>query len=129
MDRILTNFSRSWRSVAQPIAAGPPGCTSHEVWHLLKVWVVQHVHTLPSGQEDVKMIGVYADLQSAEEAVNRLKTQPGFCNHPVIIDPALSDATDGFFLDEYEVGEDHWAEGFGTLVGDQEYSDTDRDHT
>ena len=66
-----------------------------------RVYVVQHVHTAPNDEEDVKMIGVYASQQAAAEAVARLTIQPGFCDHP-----------DGFDISPYEMNKDHWVEGF-----------------
>jgi len=46
------------------------------------VFVVQHMNVLPDGQEDVKFIGAYRSSESAHAAIERLKTQPGFCDHP-----------------------------------------------
>jgi len=89
-----------------------------------KVFVVQHSHTLPSGIEDVKMIGVYRTLDAAKEAVGRIGTQPGFAEHPTVIDPDATDEDDGFCIDAYELDKDHWTEGFVTLVGDREYDDS-----
>lgn len=52
------------------------------------------------------MIGVYVTLADAQAAVERLRHQPGFRDWP-----------DGFSIDEYELGFDHWIEGFATAVG------------
>lgn len=68
------------------------------------VFVVQHVHELPSGEEDVKFIGVYSSMKRAEAAVLRLSRKPGFIDHPTT-----------FHIDEYELDTDHWVEGFVTL--------------
>jgi rRNA processing protein Krr1/Pno1 len=51
------------------------------------VFVVQHMHVLPSGEDDVKLVGVYQSLEAARSAVERLRTQPGFRDHPRIVDP------------------------------------------
>jgi hypothetical protein len=67
------------------------------------VFVVQHEHQLRDDREDVKFIGVYATREHAERAVERLKQQPGFRDSP-----------QGFSVDRYEVGKDHWTEGFVT---------------
>jgi hypothetical protein len=67
------------------------------------VYVVQHVHIINDDEEDVKMIGVYATKQLAQEAVERLCKQPGFC-----------ETTDGFHIDPYDINKDHWTEGFVT---------------
>jgi hypothetical protein len=68
------------------------------------VFVVQHVHELPDGTEDVKLVGVYSSLGHAEAAVARAAAQPGF-----------RDASDGFHIDPYDLDVDHWPEGFVTL--------------
>lgn len=64
-------------------------------------FVVQHVHELSDGTEDVKFIGVYSSRASAEAAVARLSQLPGF-----------ADAPDGFSIDEYPLDRDHWTDGF-----------------
>jgi hypothetical protein len=68
------------------------------------VFIVQHEHPLASGCDDAKLIGVYESQSDAEAAAARVKTQPGFCDWP-----------DGFTIDRYEIGRDHWTEGFVTL--------------
>ena len=78
------------------------------------VFLLQHLHTLPSGEEDVKSIGVYSTLELAREAVSRLKAAPGFRDHPMVIDPLEDDSTDGFYIDEYTIDQDNWAEGYVT---------------
>lgn len=69
-----------------------------------EVFVVQHVHEFEDGNEDVKMIGVYSDRASAEAAVERLSLQPGF-----------RDCPEGFHVDAYRLGEDHWTGGYVTI--------------
>ena len=66
------------------------------------VFVVQHLHVLPSGQEDVKVVGVYRSSEAAVEAIERLKVQPGFRDHPRSVDPSTDDAEQGFYVDECE---------------------------
>ena len=78
------------------------------------VYVVQHLHTLPQGEDDVKMIGVYATREEALEATRRLATQPGFCDLPKVNEDSTED-TQGFHVAEYEIGKDHWQEGFATM--------------
>lgn len=69
------------------------------------VYVLQHVHSLDDGEEDVKFIGVYSARENAEAAIRRLSQAPGF-----------SDASDGFHIDEYQLDMDHWCEGYKTLA-------------
>ena len=72
---------------------------------MTKVYVLQHVHSLEDGEEDVKFIGVYSSRENAEAAITRLRRAPGF-----------SDAQDGFHIDEYQVDKDQWVEGYSTLA-------------
>ncbi|GJL93137.1 MAG: hypothetical protein DHS20C04_27960 [Hyphococcus sp.] len=60
------------------------------------------------------MIGVYASHAEALDAIARLKLKPGFAEIPEIV-LSGQDAAEGFFVDEYEVGKDHWIEGFVTV--------------
>lgn len=70
------------------------------------VFVLQHSYEL-EGCEETKFIGVYASEQDAQDAIGRLKLQPGFIDRP-------SD----FHIDEYEINKDHWTEGFFTASAD-----------
>ena len=65
------------------------------------MFVVQHVAREGEDDEDVKFIGWYSTHTFADEAVARLRLQPGFSDYP-----------DGFHIDEYEVDRDHWTDGF-----------------
>ena len=65
------------------------------------IFILHHVHKYYEDEKDVKLIGIYASRDEATAAVNRLKTQPGFVDHP-----------DEFEMEEYEIGKDHWTEGF-----------------
>ena len=78
------------------------------------VFVVQHLHTLPHGEDDVKMIGVYATREDAIRATWRLASQPGFCDLPQVVDHDSTDDMQGFHVDEYVIGKDHWQEGYVT---------------
>ena len=78
------------------------------------VFIVQHLHTLPHGEEDVKMIGVYKSLEAAMAAVDKLKVQLGFRDNPRVVNPEIDDDPDGFYIDEYQLDTDHWEEGFIT---------------
>jgi len=65
------------------------------------VFVLQHVAREGQDDEDVKFVGVYSSRTAAESAVSRLLVRPGFSGFP-----------DGFRIEEYELDEDHWTEGF-----------------
>ncbi len=73
----------------------------------LTVHIVQHAVEHADGSEDVKMIGVYGSRWEAEAAVDRLRLQPGFCDHQ-----------NGFHINEYVLGKGHWTEGFISWDGD-----------
>jgi hypothetical protein len=79
------------------------------------VFIVQHVHILPGGFENVKFIGAYRSVDLACAAVERLRLQPGFCDVPRLIDPNTDDDEQGFYIDEYELDQDHWTEGYVTV--------------
>jgi len=65
------------------------------------VFLVWHMQEFPDGSESNKLVGVYESRSAAEEAIGRVGIQPGFAETP-----------EGFLIDEYELGKDHWAEGF-----------------
>jgi hypothetical protein len=50
-----------------------------------------------------KLIGVYATENDATSAIDRIKIQPGFCDYLA-----------GFEISRYEIGKDHWVEGYFT---------------
>jgi hypothetical protein len=72
---------------------------------MTKVYVLQHVHALDDGAEDVKFIGVYSSRENAQAAITRLCQAPGFCEAPT-----------GFHIDEYQVDRDQWVEGYSTIA-------------
>lgn len=83
---------------------------------LSSVFVVQYLSVHENGEECLMMIGVYESRSAAEEAVKRLASQPGFRESPNIIDPSTDEEDNGFYIDEYEIGKDHWPEGFVTVT-------------
>ncbi|WP_080647977.1 DUF7336 domain-containing protein [Variovorax atrisoli] len=83
------------------------------------VFVVQHVHLLlPQEEEDVKLIGVYRSLHSAQAAARRMASAPGFRDHPDIVDSSHAGvgAGEGFHISEYRLDEDNWTSGYVTQV-------------
>ncbi len=72
---------------------------------------MHHVHVLPGGEEDVKLIGVYSSRAKARAAVRRVRGAPGFRDHPR-----------GFTVEAMTVDRDHWVEGFATMVANSEPS-------
>lgn len=68
------------------------------------IYIVFHEFTL-FDKDDTKFIGAYSTQKNAEEAVERLRHQPGFCDWP-----------EGFSIDEYTIDRDNWKQGFSTVV-------------
>jgi hypothetical protein len=58
------------------------------------------LHSLPETGR-VKVVGIYSSRVLAEEAQERARALPGFCDEP-----------DGFSIEQYEVDTDHWSRGF-----------------
>ncbi|UVO49445.1 hypothetical protein M0208_02555 [Sphingomonas sp. SUN019] len=72
------------------------------------VFILHHIRSDDEFGDDAKLIGVYPTASSAEAATKRLARQPGFVEHP-----------NGWQIDRYELGQDHWTEGFGSAEGDE----------
>jgi hypothetical protein len=70
-------------------------------------FLLQHLHTLPNGEEDVKTIGIYSSKAAAEAAVARLQSQLGFRDHPNVVEDG-----DGFYIGRYPIDKDYWVEGY-----------------
>ena len=62
-----------------------------------------------------ELVGVYHSLEAAHSAVERLRTQPGFRDHPRIVDPEQDTDEQGFHIGAYPLDQDHWSEGYVTL--------------
>jgi hypothetical protein len=65
------------------------------------VYLLWHTHVFENGPDDEKLIGVYESALAARQAQARVADQPGFRDHP-----------EGFEISAYELGKDHWTEGF-----------------
>ena len=68
------------------------------------VYILHHSFEL-NECEETKLIGVYSSEKAAKEAIVRLRAQSGFCDYP-----------DNFQIDCYSIDQDHWEEGFSTIV-------------
>lgn len=51
---------------------------------------------------ETKIIGIYSLRKIAEQKIEEYLNLPGFCKFN----------RDTFYIDEYEIDKDHWAEGF-----------------
>jgi hypothetical protein len=65
------------------------------------VFLLWHSHEYPDGSDSDKLIGVYETREAAEAAIERVGSQPGFAENRA-----------DFLIDEYELGRDHWVEGY-----------------
>ena len=74
----------------------------------MKVYVLWHVHTLEDDyceHDDEKLIGIYSTKEKAETAIEGHKDLEGFRDCP----------SECFEIDEYEVDQTGWTEGFTTV--------------
>jgi hypothetical protein len=72
----------------------------------LEVYLLHHLHELPDGSEEIKLLGVYSSQERAEEAKRQALVLPGFCDLP-----------QGFTIDRNQVdGSADWPEGFHTVT-------------
>jgi len=65
------------------------------------VHVLWFVRKPDTPDEEELLIGIYESEADARHAIERLRKQPGFV-----------DAPDGFQINSYELGKDHWTDGF-----------------
>ena len=65
------------------------------------VWLLWFEQEQQDGDDTELLIGVYRTEADALAAKDRLKSQPGFREY-----------LDGFTVSEYQIGQDHWTEGF-----------------
>jgi hypothetical protein len=72
-----------------------------------RVYLLWYVREWNEGEDTELLIGVYRSEADARGAIDRLKGQPGFVTYP-----------EGFEIHDYEVGKDHWTEGFARMLGD-----------
>jgi hypothetical protein len=86
----------------------------HESWLVTRVYLLQHLHLLGE-MEDVKTLGVYSSRASAMSAVERFRKLPGFRDLPALADTSALGPAEGFYIDEYELDQDSWPEGYETV--------------
>lgn len=80
-----------------------------------RVFVLQHLHVINDDEEDVKLLGIYSSRALAVAAVERFRNLPGFRDTPHMANPAQPGPAEGFSIDEYELDQDGWGEGFITV--------------
>jgi hypothetical protein len=79
-----------------------------------RVFVLQHLHVINGDEEDVKLLGIYSSRSLAEVAIKRFRYLPSFRDTPQMANPAQPGPAEGFSIDEYELDQDSWEEGFFT---------------
>ena len=67
------------------------------------VYVLWHCHPTGANEKNEKLIGIYGTEAEAKSAMKRLSDKPGFSSY-----------AEGFLMDAYELGKDHWTEGYFT---------------
>lgn len=71
------------------------------------VYLLWYEREWEEGEDTEILIGVYPSEADAKAAIARLRNQPGFRAFP-----------EGFMIAPYEIGKDHWTEGFARMCGD-----------
>ena len=80
-----------------------------------QVFLLQHLHVLPTGEEHLKTIGVYSSQALMLDVVERLKHKPGFRDAPNIVGAdghVLLGPPDGFYTNAIDVDAGGWGDGF-----------------
>lgn len=67
---------------------------------MVSVFLLQHNYEVEN-LEETKIIGIYSTREKAEVIIRKYQGLPGFKLYP-----------DGFYIDEYNIDEDNWTEGF-----------------
>lgn len=65
------------------------------------LFLLEHVRRIGDGADDRKRIGIYESETDARNAIDRLRSQPGFCDYP-----------DDFVIQPYEIDRGYWTEGY-----------------
>jgi len=74
-----------------------------------KIYLLWHTYADESGGEDHKLIGVYSSEVRAKEALEQVRSQPGFRDHP-----------DGFGIYESSLDWTSWQGGFSARPAAEE---------
>ena len=70
------------------------------------VFLLFHIHHLADGEDDKKLLGAYSSREVAQSRIEALyRKLPGF-----------SDDDGEFIIDEYEIDQDNWCEGYVTEI-------------
>jgi homoserine kinase type II len=72
-----------------------------------KVYALWHTYETKSGVEDIKFLGAYSTEARAKEALEQVRSQPGFCDYP-----------DGFEIAAVTLDTTDWRGGFANAWDD-----------
>jgi hypothetical protein len=84
----------------------------------MKVYILYFVKRIDEDLDHIWRIGVYSSRKNALKALQRAVARPGFAvtSQGFTDDPeGFSENSEGFGISEYEVGKDHWVEGYATV--------------
>lgn len=77
----------------------------------MKVYLLQHSYEKEIDEElkvdETKIIGIYSSYENAEQVKKEFKNRKGFNRF----------SEDFFYIDEYELDQNNWSEGFVTWDG------------
>ncbi|MFE7798671.1 SPOR domain-containing protein [Nocardia sp. NPDC057440] len=68
---------------------------------MVSVFLLEHVYRTGDDIDERKRVGIYASKEDAQNAIDRLRVQPGFSDYP-----------DCFVIQGYEIDRDYWTEGY-----------------
>lgn len=71
------------------------------VQNLESIFNISHTYTVDASTDDERIIGVFSNLNMAEQVIQQLKEQAGFRDYP-----------ENFIIDEVELNRLLWASGF-----------------
>lgn len=79
----------------------------------MKVYLLQHSYEKEIDEElkvdETKIIGIYSSYENAEQVKELFKNRKGFNRF----------SEDCFYIDEYELDQNNWSEGFVTWDGSE----------
>lgn len=71
------------------------------VQNLKSIFNISHVYTIDTYMDDERIIGIFSNLNIAEQIIRQLKKQTGFQEYP-----------ENFIIDEIEINDLLWKSGF-----------------
>ena len=84
----------------------------------VKVYLLEFGKRIDDDLERIWTIGIYSSREDALQALKRAASRPGFAitSKGFTDDPdGFAETSEGFAIGEYEVGKDHWEEGYVTV--------------